>query len=379
MHNARTLAAAANEPDTIIELRSSKNILEASGTGESNSTSPGLWGYLNTRAGWADATAALTHAFDLVVSSNRVKIITGTATKLLISSSAPSKITGVIMDSGETLPAALTILATGPHTPSLLDLRGRVTTTAQPLLYIKLSDAEYERLKDMPTLLSFSTGLFIIPPHGPTRTLKIAQHSYGYRNPTTIRAPFSISKVPRASQVSINNSKEQESKPHPKATGTITTSLPTPPHTPLPSAAQETLLSYLQATLPSLAQHPIASTRLCHYADTPTGDFLICYPPTTSGLFVATGGSGHGFKFLPVLGGKIVEVLEGRETEGFAELWAWRDKTTPATTADATAKAADAEGEGEEEEDDVFCEDGSRGGERGKAIDLNCNGTRDES
>jgi sarcosine oxidase/L-pipecolate oxidase len=30
------------------------------------------------------------------------------------------------------------------------------------------------------------------------------------------------------------------------------------------------------------------------------------------GLFLATGGSGHGYKFLPVIGERIVDVVEGR-------------------------------------------------------------------
>ena len=58
---------------------------------------------------------------------------------------------------------------------------------------------------------------------------------------------------------------------------------------------------------------------------------------------MATGGSGHGFKFLPVLGEKIVEVLEGRGGEWEGK-WAWKSK----------------EGEG-----DAEVRDGERGGEKG--------------
>lgn len=43
---------------------------------------------------------------------------------------------------------------------------------------------------------------------------------------------------------------------------------------------------------------------------------------------VATGGSGHGFKYLPVLGKWIVDIVEGKESAGSdAEIkrrWRWR-------------------------------------------------------
>ena len=42
-------------------------------------------------------------------------------------------------------------------------------------------------------------------------------------------------------------------------------------------------------------------------------------------LFIATGGSGHGFKFLPVLGNKIVDVLEGTAPIALQEKWKWQD------------------------------------------------------
>lgn len=38
---------------------------------------------------------------------------------------------------------------------------------------------------------------------------------------------------------------------------------------------------------------------------------------------VVSGGSGHGFKFLPVLGKGVVDVLRGMRT-GSTERWGWR-------------------------------------------------------
>lgn len=71
---------------------------------------------------------------------------------------------------------------------------------------------------------------------------------------------------------------------------------------------------FLRGPLPALADAPVARTRLCLYADTPDGDFLIDRHPTKEGLYVASGDSGHGFKFAPVLGEIIADVILGRET-----------------------------------------------------------------
>jgi sarcosine oxidase/L-pipecolate oxidase len=55
----------------------------------------------------------------------------------------------------------------------------------------------------------------------------------------------------------------------------------------------------------------------------PKGDFLITYHPNHPNLFLATGGSGHGYKFFPVLGDKIVDALEGNLEPELQQLWQW--------------------------------------------------------
>ena len=55
----------------------------------------------------------------------------------------------------------------------------------------------------------------------------------------------------------------------------------------------------------------------------PTCDFIVTYHPEQKNLFLATGGSGHGFKFLPVIGEKIVDAIEGKLESEFARLWKW--------------------------------------------------------
>jgi glycine/D-amino acid oxidase-like deaminating enzyme len=83
------------------------------------------------------------------------------------------------------------------------------------------------------------------------------------------------------------------------------------------------LRTFLAETFPALAAAPITSTRLCLYCDTLDEHFWIDRHPEKEGLVVAAGGSGHGFKFGPLLGSLIADVVEGRPNP-FAGRFRWR-------------------------------------------------------
>ena len=71
---------------------------------------------------------------------------------------------------------------------------------------------------------------------------------------------------------------------------------------------------------------------MCVYTDTFDGDFLISRHPEVEGLTVASGGSGHGFKFGPVLGRLIADAVEGTPNP-YLDRYAWRPVGDPATEA----------------------------------------------
>lgn len=79
----------------------------------------------------------------------------------------------------------------------------------------------------------------------------------------------------------------------------------------------------------------------------PEGDFIVAPHPSHPGLFLATGGSGHAYKFFPVLGDKVVDALEGRLDPELQRAWAWPDVKAGA----------------------FGTEDGSRSGEKGVLLD----------
>jgi glycine/D-amino acid oxidase-like deaminating enzyme len=79
------------------------------------------------------------------------------------------------------------------------------------------------------------------------------------------------------------------------------------------AAEHEALRAFLRRTFPDLADAPLAGTRVCVYCDTHDEHFWIARDPGREGLTVATGGSGHGFKFAPVLGDLIAAAALGED------------------------------------------------------------------
>lgn len=299
----------------ITVLPSSTAIRDAYGTGGSS----GSWGYINRLSGWANAEASMAWLYRQAVATNRITFINGTVTSLRRSTKDNSHITGVQLSDGATLQADLTVLATGAWTPSLINLSGRAVATGQVIAYLPLTDAEQAKLANVPTLLNLSTGYFIITPSA--NTLKIARHAYGYLNPVS------------------GSDGDTYSTPATHLTHPTAPSL-------VPQAEQDALRVALRQMVPwpELAERPFSATRLCWYTDTPDGDFIIDHHPDHKGLFVATGASGHGFKFLPCIGEKIVDCILGRCPDAFKEKWSFR-------------KANQAK-----RWDQVVTEDGSRGG-----------------
>lgn len=74
------------------------------------------------------------------------------------------------------------------------------------------------------------------------------------------------------------------------------------------------------------------SLLISRYRDALAGDlnFRICPYPEKKNLFIGTIGSNHGFKFLPVIGKYIADMLEGKLGQEWLDLWAWKFGKVPA-------------------------------------------------
>ncbi|PKS05447.1 hypothetical protein jhhlp_008823 [Lomentospora prolificans] len=77
---------------------------------------------------------------------------------------------------------------------------------------------------------------------------------------------------------------------------------------------------------PKSADWEMKKHRICWDAFTTTSDFIISPHSAAKGLYIAACGSFHGFKFFPVLGKYITQMMEGELSPELAERWAWDRK-----------------------------------------------------
>lgn len=66
---------------------------------------------------------------------------------------------------------------------------------------------------------------------------------------------------------------------------------------------------FLSRRFPALRDAPLVESRVCQYENTSSGDFLIDRHPSHENVWLAGGGSGHGFKHGPALGEYIAKAL----------------------------------------------------------------------
>lgn len=94
----------------------------------------------------------------------------------------------------------------------------------------------------------------------------------------------------------------------------------------LPKSVIDEAKDILMAIAPDVVQLEDVKlkSKLLWYTDSINSDFVIDFVPQFKNLIVATGGSAHGFKFLPVLGKTVVSRLEGSKDE-YTELFRWKN------------------------------------------------------
>ena len=68
---------------------------------------------------------------------------------------------------------------------------------------------------------------------------------------------------------------------------------------------------FLARRFPSLAEAPLAETRVCQYENSSNGDFLIDRHPGIENVWLVGCGSGHGFKHGPAVGAHVAELVAG--------------------------------------------------------------------
>ncbi len=241
-------------------------------------------GYFNPRAGWVESSLVVRWLIERARDAG-VDLVEGQRAVGLIEER--QRIAGIRTADGSMYRADFTIVAAGAWTPILLPhLSDFMWIVGQPVFHFHPDNpADYQAPRFAPWGADISrTGWYGFPALK-DGTLKVGNHGPGH--PVHPDAPREVS----------------------------------------PEDVEE-CRAFLRETFPTLSNARLTTSRLCLYCDTWDGDFYIDHDPTRPGLMIATGGSGHGFKFAPVLGRIIADVLE-QKPNPWAARFAWRKRGEP--------------------------------------------------
>ncbi|OCF32932.1 sarcosine oxidase [Kwoniella heveanensis BCC8398] len=258
----------------------------------------GRQGYFNPIGGWAEAGRAVDVGLKMVRQLGGT-IRAGAEVTGLVKEG--KEIKGVVLKSGEEVKSDLVVVAAGAWTPSLFASPGvasrfpDVIATGQSVGTIQLTPEEVETYSKIPVVFNLDDGWYCFPPN-PDGLVKMAIHGAGVINPQ-----------PSTNGVSV---------PRTKLT-------PGAEDGAIPLEMLKRLRKGMAEVYPELAKKDFVTTRLCWYCDTVTGDWLIDYHPDYTNLVLATGGSGHAFKFAPVIGREILRVVERDPNPSYGERWAF--------------------------------------------------------
>jgi glycine/D-amino acid oxidase-like deaminating enzyme len=185
---------------------------------------------------------------------------------------AGSRVRGVVTREGSEFPADKVVIAAGAWVPRMIPALAEVfRTNGMPVFHLKPAEPDLFRAERFPSFGAdiSTTGYYGFPLHPTEGVVKVANHGAGRElDPGGERA--------------------------------------------VTEAETSQLRAFLAETFPALADAPIVYTRVCIYCDTWDGHLWIAPDPEREGVVIATGGSGHAFKFAPVLGGIIADAAEGK-------------------------------------------------------------------
>ncbi|KAF2720170.1 sarcosine oxidase [Polychaeton citri CBS 116435] len=252
-------------------------------------------------AGWVPSGQALLRMATAAQASG-AQYITGNAgwVKKLLYDDKGACI-GVIAADGTTYLADVVVICTGANTAALIDAKDEIVARSHCVGVIKLTIEEVQKYQNLPIVDDFEQGILFPPDDNGLLKLCSCRFITNYYN----------SSVPGAS---LGHSHEDF------------------PGDGVPRQIEEEMRDFVRDMLPELADREWASTRMCWDGDTKDVNFRVCPMPNAKNLFVATAGSGHGFKFMPIIGKYVVAMLEGNLDPEYAELWKWRFGATPPKT-----------------------------------------------
>lgn len=165
-------------------------------------------------------------------------------------------------------PAEQFVFACGPWLPKLFPkvIGDRIQPTRQEVFYFGTPSGPARfRYKSMPPWVDFDSSLYALPDID-GRGVKVALHRNG--------PPFDPENADRL----------------------------------VTASAVSKMRALVTRFLPALADSPLVESQVCQYENTCNGDFLI--DEIRPGIWIAGGGSGHGFKHGPAVGEYVADLME---------------------------------------------------------------------
>ncbi|ORX35725.1 FAD dependent oxidoreductase [Kockovaella imperatae] len=257
----------------------------------------GKHAYFNPIGGWAEAERGVEAGHKQIRKLGGVIRSGCEVAKLIVDG---RRIGGVVLKTGEEVRGDLVVAAAGSWTSQLFTSIGvgrmpKVEATGHSLACVQLTPEEAKVYAGAPVVFSTDKGFYVFPPN-PDGLVKFAIHAAGYTNP-----------LPESNGVSV---------PRTKLT-------PGAEEGMIPLTEMRLLREQLATIYPELAKKDFVQTRMCWYCETKYGDWLIDYHPDFDNLVFATGGSGHAYKFAPIIGREILKVIQRRPDPRFAARWSF--------------------------------------------------------
>ncbi|KAL9055723.1 MAG: hypothetical protein Q9162_003359 [Coniocarpon cinnabarinum] len=262
--------------------------------------------YLNPEAGWCDAGLATAELMK-AATERGVSYVQGDVSQLVLGND--NRVAGVQLRNGERLTADKILLATGAWTSSLLPtvedelgieesgrMEQQVTAAGVCVAHYLMHPTELHLLKDMPVVIYGENGDAQPPP--PRNNLSKLTNANSFTNTVTTSGGHKISVPPERDQRLVPE-----------------------------KLKAETIEIMSKRLFPQLTSRPVNYWRLCWDAVSPSQDHLICRHPDNrlANLYFAVGGSFHSYKFLPIIGKYVTNVLNGTSNGAEKdEHWAWK-------------------------------------------------------
>lgn len=206
----------------------------------------------------------------------------------------------VVTQDGSTYTADNIIVSMGASSGYLVDMRNQQSATGLFVTHIRLSEKEYDKYKGIPVIFDAELGYFF-PPDPKTRILKICLPGSGASN--YVADPFDSTGKKSLPRYKLQN-----------------------PADTIPFDGPQQAVALLQKYAPELAHHKLFDHKACWIADTSDSHLIVDKVPEYHQVYVASGDSGHAFKFLPNIGKYIREKLEGKLDPELEHCWRWKEE-----------------------------------------------------